>query len=603
MFILNQTIGHSQNDSTRENILDSFLLKQKGIIGQLAQNLYADTTDEQVTASLQRNDKRFQRYRNRIIRNITVKRLEFGTPINDTSKSFKNKLTTIADFFHYNTRQYVIKKNLFFKTGDRLLPFLIADNEKHLRDLDYLQDAKITMRPVKGTKDSVDVFVLVKDVLSIGGNFRMHNISSVTVGAKEDDFLGWGDRFSLRMLYDNARHTKFGTGAEYIARNIAGSFIDGYAGVLNFENAFNSGRDEESSAYIRFIKPLVNPYMRWTYAVESGVHRTRNMYLSDSLYEQDFRYEYNNFDAWAAWNMSADKIGGKNEDNRLRRLISARYLHQKFQQVPLKYKGQYFYNYADLTSLLGSVSFFKQNFFKTQYIYGFGRNEDVPEGIDISLSAGWTKKDRRQRPYIDVGFQRYYFTQNENYFNFTVRAGTYLYHKKLQDMNVLFNLDYFSRLKPINSKWKNRNFISAGIARQFNEDLNEPLFLQSQYGLQEYKNDRILGGDLRATVKTESVYFSPWSFLHFRFAPFAFGNISWIRPTALSPSDRKIYSSIGAGVRTRNESLVFGTIELKGFYFPGKNYYNKNWEVQLNTNVKFKYNRQLIKRPELIQVN
>jgi hypothetical protein len=342
------------------------------------------------------------------------------------------------------------------------------------------------------------------------------------------------------MLYDNARHTKFGTGAEYIARNIAGSFIDGYAGVLNFENAFNSGRDEESSAYIRFIKPLVNPYMRWTYAVESGVHRTRNMYLSDSLYEQDFRYEYNNFDAWAAWNMSADKIGGKNEDNRLRRLISARYLHQKFQQVPLKYKGQYFYNYADLTSLLGSVSFFKQNFFKTQYIYGFGRNEDVPEGIDISLSAGWTKKDRRQRPYIDVGFQRYYFTQNENYFNFTVRAGTYLYHKKLQDMNVLFNLDYFSRLKPINSKWKNRNFISAGIARQFNEDLNEPLFLQSQYGLQEYKNDRILGGDLRATVKTESVYFSPWSFLHFRFAPFAFGNISWIRPTDLSPTDRKI---------------------------------------------------------------
>ncbi|HSC39137.1 MAG TPA: hypothetical protein VLD19_14745, partial [Chitinophagaceae bacterium] len=65
-----------------------------------------------------------------------------------------------------------------------------------------------------------------------------------------------------------------------------------------------------------------------------------------------------------------------------------------------------------------------------------------------------------------------------------------------------------------------------------------------------------------------------------------------------------LYSTIGGGVRTRNESLIFGTMELRGWFFPRKDYFFHNsWRVEFSTNIRFKYNTQFIKRPELIVVN
>ncbi|MEI6948778.1 hypothetical protein V9K67_16425 [Paraflavisolibacter sp. H34] len=592
-----------QKDTAQKKItIDSFLLKQPGILGNLAQNLFADTTEEN-GPDLQAQDKRFRKFEGKVIRRIDVEVLEFGTPITDTAKSIKNTLTRLGDYFHHNTRGYVIRKNLFFHKGDRLNPFLLADNERHLRDLDFNQDARITVKPVRYRSDSVDVTVLVKDVLSLGGRFHLHNTGSATVQAREDNLAGWGDRLLLGAHFDQKRYEKFGWGGEYGARNIGGSFIDATAGRSNFEDAFNSGRREEAATYLQLVKPLVHPYMKWTYALEASSHETRNLYTDDSLYQSDYHYKYSNFDAWAGWNVSADVPGKKNADNRLRRLIAFRYLHRNFQQAPQKYSSQYMYRYSDLTGLLGAVSLFRQNTIKTRYIYGFGRTEDVPEGRDLTVTGGYTKRAGRARPYADVKYQWNGFTPRKDYVNLTARAGGYLYAGHPQDLGVLFHLDYFTRLHQLSARWKERSFLGLGLARQFNEELEEPLYLDSPFGLQEYRNNMEVYGNTRATLKAESVFYSPWRPLLFQVAPFVFGNLTYLHPAPEVVPQRKIYSSLGAGIRTRNESLVFGTIELKGYYFPGGNHYNQTWHLALNTNVKFKYNRQLIKRPELLSVN
>src|SRR5437764_365638 len=75
-----------QQDTTRKMGVDSFLLKQKGIIGQLAENLFKDTTEVETIKELQRNDIPYQRFRGRIIRHIYIGTLDFGTSIRDTSK-------------------------------------------------------------------------------------------------------------------------------------------------------------------------------------------------------------------------------------------------------------------------------------------------------------------------------------------------------------------------------------------------------------------------------------------------------------------------------------------------------------------------------------
>jgi hypothetical protein len=592
---------NAQTDSTAAAKDSFFLLRQKGLLGKLARNIVVDTTAEEET-SLQRNDRKFQRNRGRVIRRIIIRRLDFGTPINDTAKSFKNRLTNLADAFHRKTREPVIERNLFFAENERVKPYLLADNERHLRDLPYLGDARITLRRVPGTTDSVDVYVFTKDVLSIGGRFRMSSLKKFETALKEDNFLGSGDRAQISSYYDYDRQRRFGYGAEYIKRNLKGSFADLSVGFQDFYPAFNSFRREEKIVYARLVKPLVNTYTKWLYAFEGAVHETRNMYLSDSLYEADFKYNYYNVDAWVGYNMSSHNSKGEYDEDRLRTVLGLRFLHQHFRDVPTKYDTEYFYQYANITGVLASMSIFRQDFYKTQYVYGFGRNEDVPEGVSATVTGGWTNKQQRVRPYMGLDLQLNYFAKNDDYFNYTFRVGGYSYKRRYEDIDILMNLDFFSRMKNLGRKWRQRTFLSAGITTQINKELNEPLLLESPYGLQEFEDIR-LGGDHRITVKAESVFFNNWRVLSFRFAPFVFGNASLLTPIAASLNQSKYYSTVGAGVRTRNESLIFGTLEFRAYYFPTRNFNNERFRFDFSTNVRFKYNSELVKRPEFIQVN
>jgi hypothetical protein len=587
-------------DTTEIPETDSFfLLKKKGLLGRMARSIVTDTNQDD---NLIRIDLLYRHYRGRIIRNIEIRSIEFGVPINDTTKSFKNQLTRLAESLHHTTRETVIRNNLFFRENDKLVPILLADNERHLRDQAYMNDVRIVVKTVIGTSDSVDVLVLTKDVLSIGGSFNMSSVQKVKTSVREDNFGGRGDKLQVGLFYDKDRFRKGGFGGEYEFRNIKGTFIDGFFGFLDYAPTFNTYNNQEKTIYTRFIKPLVNPYMKWTYAFEAAWHKNENLYLDDSLFQMDNRYEYYNIDAWIGFNKSARKLNQRVNDDRLRTLVGLRFLHTGFQTVPRKYEDQYFYQYADITGILGSISIFRQDFYKTHYVYGFGRSEDVPEGIDLTLTGGWTNKNQRVRPYVGMDLQFNYFSKKKNYYNYTLRLGGYEFDNKYEDISIIGNVEYFSRLKPFGKRWKQRLFIMAGIGTQLNKELNEPLLLESQFGLPEYQNIN-LGGDHRLTLKAESVFFNNWRLFSFRFAPFIFGNASLLTPVAEPLIKTKFYNSLGGGMRTRNESLVFGTIELRGFYFPFKNFDGSHWRVEFNTNVKFKYNNQFIRRPQFIAVN
>ncbi|HLA53484.1 MAG TPA: hypothetical protein VK618_09280 [Flavitalea sp.] len=601
IFLLGSSELQAQKDTLEQNAKDTFfLLRYKGILGKLGRSIIRDTAAPD--PNLQRIDKIYERFRGRIIRRIDVNRLDFGVPLNDTSKSFKNTLTRVADFVHHETREYVIRNNLFFKEGDTLLPILLADNERHLRDQTYIGDAKIIVRRVVGSRDSVDVIVLTKDVLSVGGRFKMGSLTKVETAVREDNFMGWGDRLAVSAFYDQIRNRRWGSGAEYVARNMGGSFADASFGFLDFANSFNTFNKQETNIYGRVIKPLVNPYMKWTYALEGGWHKNKNRYFEDSLYKSDYQYEYYNIDAWGGLNLSAHQLNKDIRDERLRTLVGLRFLHQEFSQVPEKYREQYFYQYANITGVLASMSLFRQDFYKTQYVYGFGRNEDVPEGLNVGITTGYTNKQQRERPYFGLDLGLNYFSRHKNYWNYTFRAGGYSYKRKYEDISLLFNVEFFSRLRQLSKSWRLRTFLSAGLTTQLNKQLNEPLLLESVFGLSEYQNIN-LGGDHRLTIKGETVFFNDFSLINFRFAPFVFGNGSLITPVGESLKNTKLYGTLGAGIRSRNESLVFGTLELRAYYFPGKNFNGDSFRIDFNTNIRFKYNNQFIRRPDFITVN
>ncbi len=592
----------AQTDSVKKVTLDSFIRRQRGFIGKLGKGILADTSlDNTASPRVQRNDAAFQQYRGLVIRHIVIKVLDFGISIGDTTKAMNNKLTRLVNNLHTNTTERTIRRNIFFRSGTPLSPFLLGANERHLRDLRFIQDAKITVQQLAPGSDSADIFILTKDVYSLGGGANMSRINRIELAVQEDNLGGGGNQIQLQTLFDSERKRTFGFGAQYIQRNISGSFIDGYVGYKNFSPSFSTGKREEQTTYLRFIKPLVHPYMKWTYALEASLNKTVNMYDTDSVYQKDARYDYNSVDAWVGWNINGDELWEANNEERLNWLVSLRVFRRDFETLPENIRDKYFQRYVDFAGVLGAVSIFKQTFYKTQFIYGFGRNEDVPEGVDFSFTAGYTIKDKRKRPYAGLDYQRYFFTPQEHYVSLVVRGGGFIHKRKFEDVALLAGIDYFSRLQTLNKRWKQRTFLAASVGRQIGFQLNDPLLLESKWGLEGFENDNI-GGTLRLSGKAESVFYSPWSPLLFKLAPFVFAGATVFESTN-TRNKPKLYSAVGGGIRTRNESLVFGTIEVRGTYYPKPNFYNDHWRISFIGNLRFTYNKQFIKRPELVVLN
>ena len=575
-----------------------FLAKEKGILGRIGRSI---SHDGQIIEP-KKIVNRFLKYKGKIIRKIVIDPVGFNQNLNDTNDIKNTFAVHVANALHKNSTSYLIHRNLFFREGDKVLPLLFSDNERYLRDQPFFQDALIAVFNVVNCKDSVDVVVLTRDVFSIGGGGSLGSLNRAKVEVKEENLAGTGNRLAIGLLYDKIRSPRFGIGAEYINRNIKGTFFNWTTGFTSFKNELISGRHEEESYYTKIERPLVSRYSQWTATLQFAYNTTDNAY-KDSLYHSDFKYTYANADFWGGYNIGARNRKEKDSEKRLRHFIAMRTFYNHFYKVPVKYIDNYNYNYADINGLLFSYSLYKQNFYQSNFIYGFGRNEDVPEGINATITGGYTNKQGKRRSYFGFDFDASHYAKNGLFTSYTFRAGTFVNQKSFEDVDMLINVNHFTRLRKIGSFWRNRNFITTSLTRQVNSELNVPLFLRSDFGLPYFRNGSITG-DARGTIKMESVFFNLKKIAGFRFAPFVFTDFSFLKPVKKQIDYINGYTAIGGGFRTRNENLIFGTIELKGYYFPRVSEDGmKNWKVEITTNLKFKYNSSFIRRPDFVLAN
>ena len=575
-----------------------FLAKKKGLLGRLGKSIATNPPNEVP----QKIENQYLKYKGKIIRRIELIRLGFESNIADTITKRKSFGVRIANTFHKNTSEKVIRNNLFFQEGYRLYPYLLADNERYLRELVFLKDARIFVEYAENGFDSVDVIVMTKDIFSLGANLKVDTRERGRMELQEENLGGTGTRIFLSGLYDQPRQPQYGYNGELTIRNIKGSFINWTSGFTNFSETFNTGNREETHIYSRLEKPLVTPYIPTTGSLEVGYFASSNGYHTDSLFKSDVRYTYYNIDGWFGFSLHSKRSLYLNKELKLHNFFAIRAFKEHFFTLPVKYQAQSDYRYNNFIGGLASVNIFKQLHYKTNFIYGFGRNEDVPEGYSISFIGGWIRRQLADRPYSGIDFTKTNFNKKGFYNNFTLRAGGFFYRHRFEDVNLLFNVEHFSRLKKMGSNWYNRFFINSGITAQINPVSNEPLYINSSYGL-PYFNTENLYSDLRSTVKLESVFYNTKKILGFRFALFTFSDFIGLKPSKQDISKTALYTAFGGGIRTRNENLVFGTIELRGYYFPRTNGDMNPWKIDLSSNIRFKYNSTFIKRPDFVNAN
>jgi hypothetical protein len=532
------------------------------------------------------------------IRHIIIKRIKFEEQVTDTNKKLVYWGTQLMNNLHSKTREWVIRNNLFIHEGDTLQAYKIADNERYLRNLPFISDAKIYVRSFISTPDTIDLVVVTRDLFSITGGLDFGNVNNVKGQLADVNFLGMGQRLEVDAIENQERSPKTGYSLLYKKYNLFGSFVDAQLGYSLISNNLADQKEDEKSYYLSLDKPLISPYDH----IAGGMYLGRR--ISDSLFPKrvdSLFYRYNGliFDTWAGYNLAGRRLMASNV--RDRKFIALRYAQSRFDEKPHQL-GNMLNGFNDVQLTIGALTFFRQDYYKTNYIYGFGATEDIPYGYKFSLIGGWMKQYYLERVFGGIKLDWFHINHRGDFYRYFLRFGGFYDNNTAQDAGILTGINLFSRLFYLGAVTPMRQYISTNYTRLFRLVAGEQLRIDNAFGLPQFTYQYVTGYQ-RFTVNTESIIYLKYKLLGFKFAPFADINLSALTPLGEPFQQSDIYTGFGGGIRTRNENLVFGTVELKGMFFPRRIEGMPTYKIELNSNIKYRYNSNFVSAPDVIKWN
>jgi hypothetical protein len=567
--------------------------KKKLSVGSLARDVYHNflvvENKRQDSTFFQRSEESFQPFAGKVIRQVVIRNLSFGENVDDTSSSIISTLTRVADRLQTNTKDYVIRELLFVKKGQLVDPYRLADNERFLRDQNFIKDARIIVRLVAA--DSVDLYVRLRDVFSWGAEVKTSGISDFQVSIYDANFLGMGQRLQYTMLYDRNRHPLVGSEIQYRKTSIGNSFINVTAAYTTIKNGAFPGSENETAWDLKLDRPLYTPNARLAGGLELSSSRSTNVFEKPLTQFSDYKYRLG--DVWLGYNIGVHKQKSKGVDDRRRRFVSVRYYDQHFTEPPKP--DTFDARYANKRYVLGQFTWYKINFYRTNYIYGFGRTEDIPVGMMRKVTIGPVVVDSLRRLYAGWEFDHWLVDKYNSYWNYTVALGTNLYKKQWQDNSAFLSISWFSRLMNF-PKFKLRQFAHVSYAGIYNRHVYEPLYINNEFGLLGFSTDSIRATQ-RISAGTETTIYTRWRILGFRIGFLAFGKATLMSPGQTGVWQGGFFPALGGGIRTRNENLIFGTIEARFTWFPRTLYDVNNITLTVHSNLRVKFTGSFVQAP------
>ena len=541
-------------------------------------------------------------YAGKRINSITIEQHNFLSSIDSKESNLKDIFSKIGNKLQSNSKKRAIRENIFFKEWDVFDPSIIAYNEKWLRDLSYIQDAKITATITPYDTNQVDLIVVTKDLFSYGGELQINNKDAYAAKINNINLLGTGNSVQLIQNFENGRTPKSGWGYDIGLSNLMGSFISINAGINQFGNNLANNVLSARKNYISVQRPLLHPNSKWLGGMEYLETFNKNVFPGtwDSVFDQQLNYDLKHKDIWVGYQLTSQSKRIKS--NAYRQFIQYRYLENNFKERPIDYLLQLDRNYQNLKANFISFTLVRQSVYRTRYLYGLGRYEDLPIGQSLTWTTGQYKIEEDKAAYLGFKFEQYKLSKKDNYTHVIANIASSYINQSLQDFRFLASLEQFSKLKYLNNGYGYRQIVNLSFTQTLKNKYNEALRINSIYGIPELNREQIKGGT-RLSANWETVLYNNRAIWGFKSAPFVFGNLTYIRAVGNPILKGDIYTAIGSGMRIRNENLIFGTIELKGFYFPRTNQQVSPWNFSLITNLRYKYNSNIVEKPNYVEIN
>lgn len=541
-----------------QQFYDSLKVKfeSRRITRELYRVLFNDTSRK---TRVQRviSPENFNVFENKTVRNITVKYLNvFGSSVDDTLISDLTFPERLANNIHIKTGIKIIQRNLLIKEGERLNPYLLFENERLIRDLPNIEDARFLITDLNNHNDSVDILLIVKDVWPIGFGAQINDLNSGNISLWNSNVFGLGHLFRSDIFYDIRKDNHFGYDVSYSIASLAGSFI---STDLLYVNRWNT-ETYKIDLYRNFLTSTIN----WAGAAHIEKTKTEQDVLLRDTTLEGIHIEYQYHDFWLGRSFEISDHYGR-VPQKINFFIASRILLNNFSEAP-ETDENYLYRFHNKTLWLFSMGLSKQGFYRSSYIYGFGRAEDVPFGYLVKLTGGWEQSQYKGRPYLALSASGAFNLNRIGYAYNMLEAGSFFYNQQAEQGVFHAVTKYYTNLFRIN-RFAFRQFLTFDYTLGINRYDDEFTTLENRGGINGLRS-RYLRGDEKLALKLESVLFTPYKLIGFRIVLFASANLGVIKGSSFVSSNNRLFSGIGLGIRIRNENLVFNTIQLKYTWYP-----------------------------------
>jgi hypothetical protein len=182
---------------------------------------------------------------------------------------------------------------------------------------------------------------------------------------------------------------------------------------------------------------------------------------------------------------------------------------------------------------------------------------------------------------------------------YSVRLGNYWNKELVEDGLAQFGVSRYSRIYFM-GKTKIRHQAEINFASQINRGQKRLLDIRDANGIQGFRPDSLQGAQ-RLYFRTETVLFTPWKLAGFHFAPVVRVDLTYLaKENQALIQKENFYSGFSAALRTRNENLIFNTIEARAYYYPKTVEGLEPWRFEFRANLRIKYPTNLVTAPATV---
>ncbi len=476
---------------------------------------------------------------------IFVKQVaKFDPDWNETQSTGQLFLANVTKSLQTYTADSTIRQYLLFEPGQAVDPYLVADTERLLRNLDYIEDVKILVVPVSGDDNTVAIIVETRDRWPFGAAGLVKDVGRYEGNLYSSNVGGIGLRWENRLIYRDDREPNFGYGGNLEKGNIGGSFVTGRA---EFEDSYR-----QLHKSVSFERELSHPTIKWVGGISWRRTRERdNGGIAD---------EYELGDVWLGDVIRLYDATDREAANRPVLVPAVLFNRKTFLDRP-PVRRDTLRSFHNSQNYLVGLTFQRFKYYKTSYLFEMGETENLPAGIAIKVSGGY--QDGQFRDRVQGYFQSSYLaTRRRGDVGFILMdIGGFFRDGVYEDGSLALRSGYVTPLLGHHS-WHFRFHTVLTYHRAINRTSSTVLKLGESTGLRGME-DNFIAGNQRLIGNFECHVFAPWSIMGFRFMVLGFVDMGVVAGEDDAILDKKIYGSSGLAVRIQNPDLVLDPIEIR----------------------------------------